>query len=90
MIFLIHYSRDRGSLLSLETFDDSEASSATDARLELEIWALSSEEKTEIVLLRAPSEADLRRTHGRYFGSIDEIRAAERTSRDNQLPPPKK
>lgn len=84
MIFLIHYSRSLSQLVSITPFDDSEAERASCAKLDLEISLLDSDGTNEVVLLQASSESDLRRTHGRYFGSIAELRSAEKTTGDNQ------
>lgn len=73
MIFLIEYDRERGQILRLETFNDSERRSADEARLEMEIGLNRDEVDREVVILEAESEEALRRTHGRYFENLTEL-----------------
>ena len=51
----------------MKQFKDSEKPQAFAERLALELLHNGSPENTEIVLLNAPTEAHLRRTHARYF-----------------------
>jgi hypothetical protein len=72
VIFLIHYDRRAGLIKSFESYGDSERAKAEAARSTLE----SSESEltdNEIVLLEAPSETELRRTHRRYFASASDL-----------------
>jgi hypothetical protein len=73
MIFLIHYDR-RGGVIKLFTpFADSRRSEAESLRARLEIAESSVDTHSEIVLLEAESEADLRRTHRRYFSTASDL-----------------
>jgi hypothetical protein len=73
MLFLIEYDRSRGSIVQLREFGDNSREIAEDARLELELRLNRQSIEHEVVLLDAPSEAALRRTHGRYFESVAEL-----------------
>jgi hypothetical protein len=73
MIFLIEYDRNRGQIVTLETFADSERQKAEDARLELELELNRREVEREVVLLEAETEEALRRTHRRYFEDLAEL-----------------
>jgi hypothetical protein len=78
MIFLIHYSRREARIKALQAFRDSDRSQAETARLKLEL-STKGDSEHEVVLLEAQSEADLRRTHRRYFSSASDLfrKAAE-------------
>ncbi len=69
--FLIIYDRAAGRLLRQERFD--RAADALTARFQAE--HAYSDENIEIVALSAESEDDLRRTHARYFLTLDELAA---------------
>jgi hypothetical protein len=73
MLFLIEYDRSRGSIVQVREFDDNSRGIAEDARLDLELDLNRQGVEHEIVLLDAPSEEALRRTHGRYFESVAEL-----------------
>jgi hypothetical protein len=73
MVFLIRYDRRNGRIESLDAFDDTDRLKAEQTRLELELSQRSSRGASEIVLLEAKSEADLRKTHRRYFESAREL-----------------
>lgn len=73
MIFLIEYDRNRGEIISFESFEDSARQRAEDARLELEIKLNSLGIEREVVLLEAETEEALRRTHRRYFEDLSEL-----------------
>ncbi|HZH32366.1 MAG TPA: hypothetical protein VEY11_16495 [Pyrinomonadaceae bacterium] len=73
MIFLIEYDRDRGELVTFNTFDDSERDNAEDARLEMELELGRLGTHHEVVILEADTEEALRRTHRRYFESLSEL-----------------
>lgn len=73
MLFLVEYDRSRGKLDSLQAFDDSCRQQVADARLELELSLHSRGVEREVVILEAASEAAIRRTHGRYFKSLEEL-----------------
>lgn len=76
MLFLIEYDRNRGEIVTLKTFDDSEREFAEDARLELELILDGLEIKHEVALLDAATEDALRRTHRRYFENLSELAEA--------------
>lgn len=73
MIFLVDYDRQRGQLVALRTFNDASVGEALKERLNLELDLKSRNVDREVVLLEAPSEQALRKTHGRYFQTIQEI-----------------
>jgi hypothetical protein len=73
MIFLIEYDRTEGQLVSTATFSDSLRTEAEASRLSLEIRNLDAGVSTEVVLLEAVSEGDLRRTHRRYFETLEAL-----------------
>ena len=77
MIFLVHYDRVSSRLVSLKEFFDSEREACTRERMELELSLLANGLHQEVVLLEANSEDELRKTHRRYFESLDEIRRPE-------------
>jgi hypothetical protein len=73
MIFLIEYDRKAGELVGIAPFSDSLRAEAEGSRLSLEIRNLNAGVSTEVVLLEAASEAHLRRTHRRYFESLEAL-----------------
>ena len=73
MLFLIEYDRPRGSIVQLRKFDDAFPDNAEDARLKLELDLKRRGVEHEVVLLDAPSEEAIRRSHGRYFESVVEL-----------------
>jgi len=75
MLYLIQYDRDLGKILSLREFRSSERVLARQERLKLELDLNSKAIKNEVVILEAASEAALRRTHRRYFESLEELAA---------------
>lgn len=74
MIFLLHYDRSEGKLLSISQFDERDRALASTAKLELEISLIGSVVSNEVVLLEADSQEHLRRTHARYFDTIEQLR----------------
>jgi hypothetical protein len=73
MIFLIQYDRDRGRIVSMRSFRDSDREHAEKARLALELDVNRTGIVHEVVILEAASEESLRRTHRRYFENVDEL-----------------
>jgi hypothetical protein len=73
VLFLIEYDRPRGSIVQLRKFDDAFPDNAEDVRLKLELDLKRRGVEHEVVLLDAPDEVALRRTHGRYFESVAEL-----------------
>lgn len=70
MLFLIQYDRSEGLLVSLRRFSDTARRKAEDTRLGLEIDLNRKAIDREVVLLEAPDEDALRRTHSRYFKNL--------------------
>ena len=73
MLFLIEYDRPSGTVVETRQFDDSLRKLAEEARLELELRLNREGVEHEVVLLEAPNEEALRRTHSRYFEGLAEI-----------------
>jgi len=73
MFFLIEYDRPRGSIVQLREYDRASRQLTEDARLELELELNRKGVDHEVVILDAPSEEALRRTHSRYFESVVEL-----------------
>jgi CHASE1-domain containing sensor protein len=73
MIFLIEYDRAEGRLVTIERFTDSDRKKAEDARLNLELELNLKGIQSEVVLLEASTEEDVRRTHRRYFETLAEL-----------------
>jgi hypothetical protein len=73
MIFLIEYDRNQGTIVTFERFPDHQSARANEARLRLELNLNKRGIIHEVVLLEASSEADLRRTHRRYFETLSNL-----------------
>ena len=73
MIFLIDYDRKLGRVFDLQKFSESERTKAIDARLQLELQYHRQGVNREVVLLEAPDEAAIRKTHRRYFATLEEL-----------------
>ena len=71
MYYLVEYNRAAGHLRSLRPFVDHRL--AQDERLAAEIRHLREGVDIEVVVLDAPDEAALRRSHGRYFMSVKQL-----------------
>jgi hypothetical protein len=69
--FLIVYDRSTGELLKLEDLGADRAE-AIRRRSEIEHREMANPE-IEVVVLSAPAEDVLRRTHARYFRSVDQL-----------------
>ncbi len=78
MFFLLHYDRKEGRLVSTRSFLDGEIVAASAAKLDLEISLVGSDGNNEIVLFEAQSEDDLRKTHRRYFSTLEELKENDR------------
>jgi hypothetical protein len=74
MVFLIEYDRERGRLVSIKSFANSDG--AEESRLQLELELNLKGVRNEVVLLEAATEEALRRTHRRYFEDLTELSAA--------------
>ncbi|MFN8755282.1 MAG: hypothetical protein ACK5YB_06995 [Burkholderiales bacterium] len=77
MIFLIEYERSTG-IVEMHRFDKSGAEEARRARLSLELKRAAESVTREIVILEADSEEQLRRTHSRYFESLNQLANPDR------------
>jgi low affinity Fe/Cu permease len=65
-------------LISIREFQEIDRSLASQAKLDLEISLIGSNGKNEVVLLEADSENHLRKTHARYFETIEQLRNKEK------------
>jgi hypothetical protein len=73
MIFLIQYDRQKGRLVSIRDFADSEMTLAQNARIELEVSLNRANTDHEVVLLQAQSREALSQTHNRYFADLRQL-----------------
>jgi hypothetical protein len=73
MLFLIEYDRNRGQIVTFQTFDAEERQKAEDVRLGMELKLNRLGIEREVVLMEAESEEALRRTHRRYFEDLAEL-----------------
>ena len=73
MIFLIEYDRNRGRIVTIRKFNDSERQKAEASRLQMELELNRLGTEREVVLLEADSEEALRLTHRRYFENLSEL-----------------
>jgi hypothetical protein len=73
MWFLIDYDRRAGKLEAIREFGDAQRREAEEARLALELQQRSAGIEHEVVLLDAANESALRKTHRRYFESLEEM-----------------
>jgi len=78
MIFLIEYNRERGRIVKLESFVDSDRQNAEQQRLTLELELSERGIDDEVVILEAATEQDVRRTHGRYFEDLQALASRAR------------
>ena len=76
MFFLIQYDRRSGQLVTFERFMKFERSEAEEARLAMELQLLAEGVEHEVVMLEAASEEALRKTHRRYFESLETLAKA--------------
>jgi hypothetical protein len=76
MVFLIEYDRERGRMVSIKSFSNSNGERAEESRLQLELELNLKGVKNEVVLLEAENEEALRRTHRRYFEDLAELATA--------------
>lgn len=73
MYFLIDYDRRAGKMNSFSAYPVEQRASAEEKRLELELAHNAAGLIREVVILQAPSEAHIRRTHRRYFETIEQL-----------------
>ena len=76
MLFLIEYDRPSGQIVSLQTYPDIQRDKAGEARLAIELQLLDQGIEREVVMLEAASEDALRKTHRRYFESLNALAKA--------------
>lgn len=69
MYFVLAYRRERGEVIERQDYSVAERDAALNLREQLAL-RYAHEPDVEVVLLGAESEADLRRTHGRYFERV--------------------
>lgn len=74
--FLVVYDRSQARTLELRRFEEGEREQAAAVRNERELRELGNPQ-IEVVVFEAESEADLRRTHARYFDLAAEIASRE-------------
>lgn len=73
-LFLIEFDRTRRRLVrDPETFDESHRDSAFARRSEVQKAALDQGLDRDVVLVEAASLDDLRRTHGSFFATAEEL-----------------
>lgn len=72
MIYLIQYNRRTGKPAKVTEYSVERRGEAEKARLEIELGQLNTAVEHEIVLLEAPSQNELRKTHRRYF--VEELK----------------
>lgn len=77
MLFLIEYDRNRGEVVTIQEFQDSERKKVEGKRLELELRLNRLGIEREVVILEAASEKALRLTHRRYFEDLAELARAQ-------------
>jgi hypothetical protein len=75
MIYLIDYDWRGEHLVDMQVFEDLQRPAAEAARRDRELRLLNERLDREIVLLEALDEEGLRRTHTRYFKSLEELLA---------------
>ncbi len=73
MIFLMHLDQTCGELLSMQAFTEEQRELADETRLRMELEEHAQGIMREVVTLEAPTEAQIRRTHRRYFETIEQL-----------------
>lgn len=71
--FVLVYDRSQQMLIDLKKFEDTERAGAEAFRHQAQRRALTDNLDQEIVLFQAHSEEALRRSHGSYFLSEEEL-----------------
>lgn len=88
MLFFIEYqSGADGGLVNLRRYSDDQLKQAKADRLERELDCRRQGIERELVLLQSETEENLRRTHGRYFYSVEELVRRLKDSLDAKLRP---
>lgn len=73
--FILVYDQHQRKIRDLEVFPEGSSREALERRFELEHESLR-EPSLEVVMLSAESEADLERTHARYFKTVERLASA--------------
>ncbi|NUM56765.1 MAG: hypothetical protein HUU46_24315 [Candidatus Hydrogenedentes bacterium] len=73
MFFLVEYDRQNETIVSFEAFDETRQHEAEESRLALELSLQRQNTDHEVVLLEAADEAALRKTHRRYFETMESL-----------------
>ncbi len=69
--FLIEYSRQEGVLVKFEKFSNLHQKEAQQKRFDLELDLNRKKIAHEVVILESASEESLRKSHRRYFDSLE-------------------
>ena len=85
MIFLIQYDRNKGRIVSMQSFSESDRKQAQESLLTLELQLNQNGTDNEVVLLEAESEEAVRRTHRRYFEDLSELLTPPTSIREPSL-----
>lgn len=72
-IFLLIYDRSAKRLLRVEEYEQADRSRALRDRHQAEVAAMQQHRDEEIVILEAESLDVLKRTHGSYFYTVQEL-----------------
>ena len=75
MILLLKFDRNARRIVARAEYEDADRDSAVRDRLSWEIETVLSGRDYEVVLLEAPTEKQIRQTHGRYFETFEELGA---------------
>ena len=73
MVFLIRFDPPNQKLVLFECFEDGQLAEAQKERLRLELDLLAQGIRDEVVILEAAGEDVIRRTHRRYFETLEQI-----------------
>jgi hypothetical protein len=72
-IFLLVYDRRHQHLSRVDEYEQTERTIAYDERQKAEVRAMRESRDEEIVILEAESLKALKRTHGSYFYTVEEL-----------------
>ena len=73
MLFLIEYDRSESRIVTFRTFGNEQRREVANERLELELNLHRQGITHEVVILEAPTEDHIRRTHRRYFETLEQL-----------------
>ncbi len=76
MFFSIQYYRQNGQIVTFERYMEPQRAKAEDARLAMELKLQAEGVEREVVMLEAASEEALRKTHRRYFETLQSLAKA--------------